>query len=193
MRLTFKQTLLAVSLAGAFGVAQAQDTVALKPAGDLNYDLGADPTSDFAYTVTHQPSSFNDVFTFSLTNISDTITSAVTLEQPSFGGGFDYSIANGTFALYSDADGDGLDGTLITSTTLGTTNATFTATNLAAGSYYLAFSGDAVGSKGGIYNFTTNTAPIPEPETYALMLAGLGLLGFVGKRRMRRSSAVNFA
>ncbi len=27
--------------------------------------------------------------------------------------------------------------------------------------------------------------PIPEPETYALMLAGLGLLGFIGKRRMR--------
>jgi 2-oxoisovalerate dehydrogenase E1 component len=30
------------------------------------------------------------------------------------------------------------------------------------------------------------TAAIPEPETYAMMLAGLGLLGFVGKRRMGR-------
>lgn len=27
------------------------------------------------------------------------------------------------------------------------------------------------------------TTPIPEPETYALMLAGLGVLGFVAKRR----------
>lgn len=26
-------------------------------------------------------------------------------------------------------------------------------------------------------------APIPEPETYALMLAGLGLMGFIGRRR----------
>jgi hypothetical protein len=25
--------------------------------------------------------------------------------------------------------------------------------------------------------------PVPEPETYALMLAGLGLLGWVGQRR----------
>jgi len=30
-------------------------------------------------------------------------------------------------------------------------------------------------------------APIPEPETYAMMLAGLGLLGFTAKRRSRRA------
>jgi hypothetical protein len=32
-----------------------------------------------------------------------------------------------------------------------------------------------------IYNLATN--PIPEPETYALMLAGLGAIGFVARRR----------
>lgn len=30
-------------------------------------------------------------------------------------------------------------------------------------------------------------SPIPEPETYALMLAGLGLMGFVGKYRKKQS------
>ncbi|MBI5789952.1 MAG: PEP-CTERM sorting domain-containing protein [Rhodocyclales bacterium] len=32
-------------------------------------------------------------------------------------------------------------------------------------------------------------APVPEPETYALMLAGLGLMGFVARRRKQRSAA----
>ncbi|MBK9019737.1 MAG: PEP-CTERM sorting domain-containing protein [Sulfuritalea sp.] len=31
-------------------------------------------------------------------------------------------------------------------------------------------------------------APIPEPETYAMMLAGLGLIGFVAGRRRRKLS-----
>lgn len=36
---------------------------------------------------------------------------------------------------------------------------------------------------GGSVNFTAVTAPIPEPQTYALMLAGLGAIAFVMKRR----------
>lgn len=34
--------------------------------------------------------------------------------------------------------------------------------------------------------FELNVAPVPEPETYALMLAGLALLGGVARRRMRK-------
>lgn len=31
--------------------------------------------------------------------------------------------------------------------------------------------------------FTVQTAPVPEPETYAMLLAGLGILGAVARRR----------
>ena len=37
--------------------------------------------------------------------------------------------------------------------------------------------GGATGAVGAI------TAAVPEPETYALMLAGLGVMGFMAKRR----------
>jgi len=32
-------------------------------------------------------------------------------------------------------------------------------------------------------NLTINAAPVPEAETYAMMLAGLGLLGLAARRR----------
>jgi hypothetical protein len=42
----------------------------------------------------------------------------------------------------------------------------------------------------GVDEITLNTpvaAPVPEPETYAMMLAGLGLLGFAARRRKGRA------
>jgi hypothetical protein len=33
-----------------------------------------------------------------------------------------------------------------------------------------------------------STAPIPEPETYAMLLAGLGLLGFAARRRQQQAA-----
>ncbi|MDN2678874.1 FxDxF family PEP-CTERM protein [Janthinobacterium sp. SUN033] len=37
------------------------------------------------------------------------------------------------------------------------------------------------GSYGGTFNL--NLAPVPEPETYGMLLAGLGVLGFLARRR----------
>ena len=45
--------------------------------------------------------------------------------------------------------------------------------------------------KGGISNvalYATNLAPVPEPETYAMLLAGLCLVGGIAKRRRAQSA-----
>jgi hypothetical protein len=68
----------------------------------------------------------------------------------------------------------------------GVGGASFTGTStwsLDAGSYYYAVSGL---SKPGNYSLTsTAVAAVPEPETYALLGAGLGIVGFVASRRRR--------
>jgi hypothetical protein len=68
---------------------------------------------------------------------------------------------------------------------------------LAPGTYYAAVSGfraswqdfDGGGHSGWTYNLLLNSAPmaapVPEPESVAMLLAGLGVLGMVGRRRRR--------
>ena len=38
--------------------------------------------------------------------------------------------------------------------------------------------------RGQLQFITTVSAPVPEPESYAMLLAGLGVVGFVAKRRL---------
>ena len=48
---------------------------------------------------------------------------------------------------------------------------------------YFMISGVAAGSAGGLYLLTSTVTPVPEAGTMAMLLAGLGALGFLGKRR----------
>lgn len=57
---------------------------------------------------------------------------------------------------------------------------------IAGNAYSYRVTGTVVGAPSGAYTFTAVAAPIPEPETYALMFAGLGIVGFVAARRRSR-------
>ena len=48
-------------------------------------------------------------------------------------------------------------------------------------SYAIHIAGTSVGDA--IYSGTLSVTAVPEPETYGMMLAGLGLMGFVARRR----------
>lgn len=56
-----------------------------------------------------------------------------------------------------------------------------------AATYTLAVSGTSVGDSR--YTTIVQLAPVPEPETYAMLLAGLGVMGFVARRRKNTRNA----
>lgn len=63
--------------------------------------------------------------------------------------------------------------------------ASFTGLPMSPGTYHLAFVG-SVSGVGGQYSASIQAIPVPEPETYAMMLAGIGAISFVAWRRRRQ-------
>ena len=57
----------------------------------------------------------------------------------------------------------------------------FTTGALTAGNYHLNVTGNVTGAFGGAYS--ANITPAPEPETWAMMLAGLGLVASATRRK----------
>jgi hypothetical protein len=60
---------------------------------------------------------------------------------------------------------------------------TLTSNSLAAGDYYVQVTGGLVSNTSAAFGGAVMLAPVPEPETYGMMLAGLGVLGFLARRR----------
>ena len=132
------------------------------------------------------------MFRFTLTEAGDIAASSVSVGLPGLNNAPpDYLNTHQEIALFSDPDGDGVagDNIQLLAVNYDGINGVLLAKDLASGGYYFQLSGIAEGIQGGEYLFTAHTAPVPEPESYALVLAGLGLVGYVGRRRLQRSAA----
>jgi hypothetical protein len=117
--------------------------------------------------------SFTDVFTF---NLAD--------DGRSYGGTLELDFADkGGISLSSLS----LSGGSLVGSIFDFSPETFSFSNLLAGSYSLTVSGKATGygpvGYGGTIRAQAVAAPVPEPETIAMMALGLGVMGFVARRR----------
>ena len=65
---------------------------------------------------------------------------------------------------------------------------TISSSNLMAGDYYLRVSGNMVSDTAASFGGAIMLAPVPEPETYGMMLGGLGILGFLARRRKKAAN-----
>jgi hypothetical protein len=112
---------------------------------------------------------FQDVYSFSLVNPGDLSGNVIAIN---FAG---YNILGLTVTLQ--------DSSFAVIGTDSSPDTGFTFSNLSAGTYALNVLGFANGNAGGFYSGGFIATTVPEPETYALMLAGLGIVGFVAARR----------
>jgi len=125
------------------------------------------------FYVTHMDSNpFTDVLTFANSSLVGATASLVTI-----------SLGTGQNIDFISAD---LNGSPLTFGPTGALEVGFTPAVVAAGGdLVLTVMGttDAGGGRNSTYSGTLNITPVPEPETYALMLAGLGAIGFMARRR----------
>lgn len=127
---------------------------------------------------------FTDIYNFSISNTPNVAGASVTINLDL--GSVEYHISNLSLGLFTSSNTMLDSDTVINNTT--DVAVTVSDTGLANGNYYFKVTGDADGlnTGKGIYGFTA-AAVVPEVDTYAMMLAGLGLVAFSVNRRKQHN------
>lgn len=125
---------------------------------------------------------FSDLYTFDIGPTSYVAATTVTLnfDIPQLPGP-EYQLSNMAIEFRDSSNAlIGYDNTLDSS------NALQLSSVLAVGTgYKFIVSGYVTGTLGGSYGGVLAAAPVPEAKTYAMMLAGLALVGFMARRNAR--------
>lgn len=193
-----KSLIAAVVFASAFAssaMAQTTATVGNTPQ-TLDLTSGSNFFGD-TFAASNNGAMFNDRFTFSVSGSTgsnlDAIISSISRSA-------DTGLAITGLSLYS-ADAGAGTGTGTGSAAAAIANGTslqsgaidvwtISTSNLAAGNYYLQVTGNLVSDQAASFGGAVSlAAPVPEPETYGMMLAGLGVVGFLARRRKAAKQA----
>ncbi len=186
MKIKLKPLLASLVIATSFFASVSANAADLESSSSLSFNNTG--TAHIGNTfLGGQGLTFEDQFSFSTVGLSN-LTSAVI--SVSFSNVFDLNVTS--FDLYS---GTGSSSSLVASGTQSSTGAfdvwSISAVNLTSlnNPYWLQVEGTVIGAAGGSYGGNVNlVTAVPEPETYAMMLAGLGLLGAVARRRKAKQA-----
>ena len=127
---------------------------------------------------------FSDVFTFTLPANGGSGYSVANFAPSGLGGTFNTLFSS--LSLFSDPDGSPFsadDSFVTTSSSPGGNSVTMTWGATTGGNMYLVASGITNGTNGGLYTGAISVTAVPEPESYAMLLAGLGVMGAIAVRR----------
>ncbi len=159
-----KQTLAGLALCVAAAAATA-----------ATYTIGSLPIAPSAYSNVASVTgpSFSDTYDFNFPlGASASSASAVTIDVGSL-----LNINGLTIQLFDAAN------TLLQTGSSGEASTLFDVPLLSGASYHFAVTGQVTGTGGGLYTFVATAAPVPEPETWALMLGGIAAIAFLIIRR----------
>lgn len=145
------------------------------------YDFGAHDPLEASFVIPGAgivgSGGFLDFYTFALAS-AEVVTSTVVSNNLS-------PVVGITGGQYAIVDAATLAPVSAAFSFSGTTGSTSHSVSLGAGSYAYAVLGTASGLIG-YYSLTSTIVPVPEPTSLAMLLAGLGVVGFLIKRRQDR-------
>lgn len=100
---------------------------------------------------------------------------------------FDLSRNGGDSSLLSVSFNGGAQTTFTGTDTITHYTVDYTATSASTTLEFL--SANVVANSGAVIDNVSVVSAVPEPETYGMLLAGLGLLGFIGRRKAAKQAA----
>lgn len=162
------KSILAAALLACSAIASANTAITLTPSA----------TTANAYSAAFSGAQTTNVFDLDLSGFASA-NHFVAQVSANFTGGAGYDVTGVTF--------DGTSFFPVVNGSIGDTGADYwllQLPTLSATLHHLTVLGTPlVESQGFVGSLSLKVTPVPEPETYAMLLAGLGLVGFMARRR----------